>query len=56
MELAKETLCSRCIKREVCIYKDEFLRLVRETDNIAKAKIHSLELNCSEYFKNQSFR
>lgn len=48
MQGEKETLCSGCLKRNVCIYKDEFLRLTAETDSIAKAEIHSVELKCSE--------
>lgn len=32
---AKETLCTRCVHREVCIYKQDFIDIINAVENAA---------------------
>ena len=44
-------LCTDCEKRNVCMYKDEFELIVAQTEQIKKALIHKIIVECMEYRK-----
>ena len=44
-------LCTDCEKRNVCMYKDEFELIVAQTEQIKKASIHKIIVECMEYRK-----
>lgn len=56
MQGVKETLCSRCLKRQVCKYLEDFMALIKKTDMIDKNDIHSIEVKCAEWIANQNYR
>lgn len=39
----KETLCTRCAHREVCIYKQDYLDIIKAVENAAITRIHPME-------------
>lgn len=42
-ERAKETLCTRCVHREVCIYKQDYLDILKAIENTSVVKDTSYE-------------
>lgn len=51
--VVKETLCTRCIHRPVCAYKEDFRKIVETTDkmqaDINHIKMFKLTVNCYCY-------
>ena len=42
-------LCTNCLKKDVCKFKDDFTRLVREISLNKKTPIHKITVDCIEY-------
>lgn len=47
----KETLCTNCIHRDVCVYKDGFLEMNKKVENILTMTRFFCELRCPYYFR-----
>lgn len=56
MQGVKETLCSNCLKRNVCKYSEDFMILLKQTDMIDKKDIHSIDVKCAEWTANKNYR
>lgn len=52
----KETLCARCAHREVCIYKQDFIDIIKAVENIVSKKvtqydfISGITVGCKYYY------
>lgn len=65
----KETLCTRCIHREVCLVKERYLKFQKKVDNLYEmfkseetiesfdgtGFIKPIELNCRHYIPASSY-
>lgn len=47
----KETLCTNCAHRDVCVYKDDFLEIDNKVDNILKMTRFFYKLECPYYLR-----
>lgn len=47
----KETLCTNCIHRDVCMYREEFLETNNKVDNILNMTRFFYELECPYYLR-----
>ena len=47
----KETLCTNCIHRDVCMYREDFLETNNKVDNILNMTRFFYELECPYYFR-----
>ena len=47
----KETLCTNCIHRDVCMYKEDFLETTNKVDNILYMTRFLYELECPYYLR-----
>ena len=47
----KETLCTNCAHRDVCVQKDDFLEIDNKVDNILKMTRFFYKLECPYYLR-----
>lgn len=47
----KETLCTNCAHRDVCVHKDDFLETNNKVDNILKMTQFFYKLECPYYLR-----
>lgn len=52
----KETLCSKCLHRWVCKYKEELLEITSKADAIFDGSRFGYVLKCPEYIENGTIR
>lgn len=48
----QESICSRCIHKDVCSFKQEYLSILREANDIRREDYITIEVDCRFYKEN----